>query len=143
MGKRFALTMIFGVCLVCMGLVGQVSASDTIASIDWRISHVTNLQNAEVGYSRPILSLDVDMGFYYLNVYGTMCSEDGIDCIAVNGAGYLYYTASGMKVKMDVRAGTKSFKIELDPETLGGMVGIYDKDGQFEAAGSIELLQVY
>jgi hypothetical protein len=143
MGKRFILTMVLGLLLACAGFVGQVSASETVASIDWQISHVTNLQNEEVGYSRPILSLDVDLGWYYLNLYGTLCSEDGIDCLGVNGVGYFYYTASGMKVKMDVRAGTEMFRIELDPGTLGGMVGIYDKDGQLEAVGSIDLGEIY
>jgi len=141
MGKHFVLTMVFGLLLACVGFVGQVSASETIGSVDWRISHVTNRQNVEVNFSRPILSLDVDMGLYFFNLYGTLCSEDFLDCITVNGSGYPY--RGGVTIKMDVRDGTKIYSIELDPDSLGGMVGIYDKDGQLESVGSIDLQQWY
>ena len=92
---------------------------------------------------RNVLSLDVDFGRIYLNVYGTFSDQPGVDAQAAVGSGYLYENADhSTSIRMEVRAGTYLYNLKLDGQTLSGMVGIYDKDGHLFAAGSIDFLGV-
>ena len=144
MVKRMVFTMFFGMILACTGLVGQVHASETVGSFDWKLTGGTNMQSQPVEFSRPILSLDVDMGMSFLNLYGTLCSENGVDCTPVVGSGYFYNGWSGVEIRIGLRAGTKEYRIVIhDLETLEGALAIYDRDGNMEAGGSVVLQQTY
>ena len=126
---------------VIVGLSANLYASDTLGNFSWQLSHVTNLQNQEITFDRNILSLDVDFGSTYLNVYGTLSDRSGIDAQAVVGSGYLYINEyNDSTIRMEVRAGTYLYNLKLDAQTLSGMVGIYDKDGHLFAGGSIDFL---
>jgi len=126
---------------VIVGLSANLYASDTLGNFSWQLSHVTNLQNQEITFDRNILSLDVDFGSTYLNVYGTLSDRSGIDAQAVVGSGYLYINEyNNTTIRMEVRAGTYLYNLKLDAQTLGGTIGMYDKDGNLVAVGSIDYL---
>ena len=128
---------------VIAGLSANLYASETLGNFSWQLSHVTNLQNQEITFDRNILSLDVDFGSTYLNVYGTLSDRSGVDAQAVVGSGYLYINEyNNSTVRMEVRAGMYLYNLKLDAQTLSGTVGMYDKDGHLFAAGSIDFLGV-
>jgi len=143
MVRRISFWIVFAVLLANFGVIGQAFASETLGSLEWQLSHVVDMQNHSIQLSQPILHLDADYGFAYLSFYGALCSEDGIDCTPVNGSGYFYDDTSATVIKMGIRAGTKEYRITVSPETLGGTFAIYNKDGQIEYVGSIDLQQLY
>jgi len=126
---------------VIVGLSANLYASDTLGNLTWQLYHVTNLQNQEIALSRDFLSLDVDFGRTYLNVYGTLSDQSRIDAQAAAGSGYLYINEyNATIIRMEVRAGTYLYNLKLDAQTLSGTVGMYNKDGDLFAVGSIRYL---
>jgi len=143
MVRRISFGIVLIVLLANFGVMEQAFASDTLGSVEWQLSHVMDMQNHSVQLKQPIVHLDVDYGFAYLSLYGALCSEDGIDCTPANGSGYFYDDTSGTEIKMGIRAGTKEYRIAISPDTLDGTFAIYNKDGQIEYVGSIDLQQLY
>ncbi|MBN2232280.1 MAG: hypothetical protein JW781_05605 [Deltaproteobacteria bacterium] len=144
MKRIIVICLVLGFLLLpTAGLPPAASASDTVAAIDWQLSSVTDLQNNSYALLRSVLSLDVDLGFTFINMYGSFCSPDGIDCAAASGSGYLYQAAGGVEIHMDVRSGSKMYRIILNAATLSGTCAIYDYTGSLEAAGSIDFLSMY
>lgn len=126
-----------------VGLSAHLYASETLGNFTWQLSQLKNAQGQDVtlSHDRKLFSLDIDFGRYYLNAYGTFSDLPGEYAQAVVGSGYLYENAdhSG-SIRMEVRAGTYLYNMRLDDQTLGGVVGIYDKDGYLIAVGSIDFL---
>ena len=136
--KKCFLGLVF--FFVIVGLSTNLYASETLGNLSWQLSHVTNLQNQEITLNHNFLSLDVDFGSTYLNVYGTLSDQSGVDVQAVAGSGYLYVNENNTTIRMEVRAGTYLYNLKLDAQTLSGTVGMYDKDGHLFAVGSIDYL---
>ena len=136
--KKCFLGLVF--FFVIVGLSVNLYASETLGNLSWQLSHVTNLQNQEITLNHNFLSLDVDFGSTYLNVYGTLSDQSGVDVQAVAGSGYLYVNENNTTIRMEVRAGTYLYNLKLDAQTLSGTVGMYDKDGHLFAVGSIDYL---
>jgi len=123
------------------GLSANLYASETLGNLSWQLSHVTNLQSQEITLDRDFLSLDVDFGRTYLNVYGTLSDQSLVDEQAAVGSGYLYENADhSTRIRMEVWAGTYLYNLKLDAQTLSGTVGMYNKDGDLVAVGSIRYL---
>ncbi len=139
--KKFIVVFIV-LCFMVGMLPLQGSAADTIANINWQISSLTDMDNNSVTVSRPILSLDVDMGMSYFNVYGILCSMDGANCMATSGGGYLDQDPSdgSISVIMDLQIGSKTYRLKVALDTLSGTCAIYDHTGDIEAVGSIDLM---
>jgi hypothetical protein len=143
MAKRIVLGIVFSVFLVTLCITGQALASDTVGSFDWELSNVTDMQNHSVQLDQPVLSLDADFGFAFLSLYGALCPENGINCTPASGSGYFDNETSGKYIRMDIKAGTKIYRIQLSFETLGGFFARYDKDGNIEYTGSIDFVRAY
>lgn len=139
--KKIIAIYVLAICIIGLNLT-QVYASDTIGTIHWKITHVTDMQNSAVNLARPVLALDVDYGKTFFNIYGNFSSEDGLEAAAAHGAGYLYQ-ADKLEIRMDVRSGMKLYRLILDAQTLNGTCAVYDKTGTFEAAGSVDLVAIY
>jgi len=125
------------------GLSANLYASDTLGNFSWRLSQLKDSQGQDVtlSHDRKLFSLDVDFGRFYLHVYGTFSDLPGAYAQAVVGSDYLYENADhSTSIRMEVRAGTYLYSLKLDAETLNGMIGIYNKNGDLVAVGSIRYL---
>lgn len=139
----------FYVCLLLCSLTlftgwfSNVEASQTVGSVDLRIINATNIYNQPITISQPILSLDVDSGYAFLNLYGAACSENGISCSPLIGSGYYYNASSGQELRIGLKIGTKEYRIHFPLSTMTGVLAIYDKDGNMEAGGTVIVDKVY
>ena len=128
---------------VIVGLSANLYASDTVGNFTFQLSQLKDGQGQDVtlSHDRKLFSLDIDWGLYYFHAYGTFSDLPGAYAQAVAGSGYLYENADhSTTIKMEVRVGTNLYNLKLDAQTLSGMVGIYDKDGNLFAVGSIDFL---
>ena len=140
--KKIIVISIFMILVAGFNLAA-VNASETIASIDWKITNLTDMQHNTVSIPRPVLSLDVDFGRSFFNLYGCFGSEDGLDDAAAQGAGYIYHQNDKVEIRMDVRSGTKLYRLHLDMNTLSGTCAVYDNTGAIESVGSVDMVKVY
>lgn len=125
------------------GWFSNVYASQTVASVDLRIINATNFYNQPITLSQPILSFDVDYGYAFFNLYGTACSENGMNCTPLTGSGHYYNTTNGKELRIGCRIGTKEYRIHFPLSTMIGTLVIYDKDGNMEVSGTVIVDQAY
>jgi len=142
MGKRIGFGIVLTVVLANLCIMGQAAASDTVGSFDWELWNVVDMGGNPVQLHQSVLSLDVDLGFDFLNLYGKLCSEDRFDCTPVNGGGYFHNDASGQTIEIDIRAGKELYRISIS-NTLDGTFAIYNQNGQIEYSGYIDFLYSY
>jgi len=119
-----------------------VFASETVATVHWKISNLTDMHNHSMNLEMPILAMDVDFGKTFLHVYGAFSSEDGLKASIASGTG-AFYQGSESEIWIDVRSNAKLYKLKLKADTLSGTCAIYDHAGSIEALGSIDLISVY
>ena len=115
-------------------------ASETLGTIGWHITNLTNMSNQPIEMQRDYLWLDVEIGNSFFLVYGTFMDNSGNNVEAAHGSGYTFVNDDGSgSIKMEVRAGTYIYKLDLDMNSLGGTIAIYDKNGDIFAVGSVDL----
>lgn len=120
--------------------VGMALASTTLGTIGWHITNVARIDNQPVQMNRDYLWLDVDLGNSFFHVYGAFMDHTGNDIQAATGSGYTMVDEDGSsRIKIEVRGGTYLYRLDLDMNSLGGAIAIYDKDGEIFAVGSVEL----
>lgn len=140
--KAFYLCLLTGL-LMLLGSVNYAAASQNLGSVDLRIINPTNSYGQPIILSQPILSFDVDYGYAFFNLYGAACSENGINCTPLIGSGHYYNASSGRELRMGLKIGTKEYRIHFPLTAMTGVLGIYDKDGNLEATGSVIIDKVY
>ncbi len=130
------------VVVLLFGSKSLISAAETVATLHWKVSNLTDMENHSVNLSMPILALDIDLGRTFVNVYGTFSSVDGLQASIASGAGAFYQGATP-EIWIDVRSDSKLYKLKLQADSLSGTCAIYDHTGSIVAVGSIDLVSIY
>lgn len=139
--KMSWLPMLLFVLLIWDFNAPQAIAGTFVASIEWMLSDSNGQQVAQ-----PSFMLDIDFGDSYYNAYGAVCSLDGETCTPTIGSGYLFannVAQTDISVHMDIRGGTKLYRLVIDLDSLDGTCAVYNKDGNFEEAMNLILHRVW
>ncbi len=127
--------------LIMCGFAAVSYASETLGTVKWRMTNMEDSEGDEVSPALDYISVAVDRGGAYFNVYGALLNGDGSRNAPVSGAGYIVdYRDRPSEITMELRANLFYYKLTFDIATFDGSVDIYRADGVRMASGRLRFV---